>query len=670
MPLRRARLASALIGGAILGAASAAHAGSFADDGTFEFDPTAVATFDFEKADADAGVTPTSDAGALSGSHVLVLSAFGQSALPVTLPSVRATYRVSAWIKGNEVVGDLEISYSGRVDEVFALYPTGRVTSDGWVEVANDHLRVDGEHVTSASVGLFSPSGASVDCVEITPDGGASELPVTPNAACGGASTPDVCAVGQTCLWNVCRNVDGLVPPIPDDRDDVTDYLAARMQLLFGPYVERGEDLPASLIYIDQMRAATDKYAYWNAFLSAVRRLHDGHTGTNGLADFVLQNPKPLNFCLIEGDADLSQSVAPKDPDYLDVLVAYSGSDHALGLAAGDRVVSVDGMHPIAWARAMLPVSWSWLATSNHTTFAELASTLRSLISRYASSIDVVRCDATAGTCGAVETISIAAITAEDAPVVSIVDCDNRPLRHIAGAPTNHATGETVYRGIVDESDPTEAIYGMEWESLDTTTGADGVGPDLTSAVASWKAGARGVILDHRTGFGGTILAPEILWNFSVPRHDDDIYVERAFGDQPQPSLADGLGFFREATRDGAIQVCGSASPNLTVPVAVLITQDVSASDWMPQGFKGAPNTRIFGPYQTNGGFSTRYELGYWLSMGYVLATGDTFLADGSTHNGHGVEPDVVVLPKQSDLLAGHDTVFDAAITWIRGELP
>ena len=146
--LRRARLASALIGGAFFGAASAAHAGSFADDGTFEFDPAAVATFDFEKAGARrAAITPTEDAGALSGSHVLVLAAFGQSALPVTLPSARATYRVSAWIKGNEVVGDLEISYSGRVDEVFALYPTGRVTSDGWVEVANDHLRVDGEHV-------------------------------------------------------------------------------------------------------------------------------------------------------------------------------------------------------------------------------------------------------------------------------------------------------------------------------------------------------------------------------------------------------------------------------------------------------------------------------------------------------------------------------------------
>ena len=138
----------------------------------------------------------------------------------------------------------------------------------------------------------FSPSGASVDCVEITPDGDASELPVTPNAACGGAATADVCAVGQMCLWNVCRNVDGLVPPIPDDRDDVTDYLAARMQLLFGPYVERGEDLPASLIYIDQMRAATDKYAYWNGFLSAVRRLpRRAHGHERPRQDFVLQEP-------------------------------------------------------------------------------------------------------------------------------------------------------------------------------------------------------------------------------------------------------------------------------------------------------------------------------------------------------------------------------------------
>ena len=35
--------------------------------------------------------------------------------------------------------------------------------------------------------------------------------------------------------------------------------------------------------------------------------------------------------------------------------------------------------------------------------------------------------------------------------------------------------GEKVYQGIVQESDATEKIYGMEWESLYTTTGSDGL---------------------------------------------------------------------------------------------------------------------------------------------------------------------------------------------------
>ena len=44
----------------------------------------------------------------------------------------------------------------------------------------------------------------------------------------------------------------------------------------------------------------------------------------------------------------------------------------------------------------------------------------------------------------------------------------------------------------------------------------------------------------------------------------------------------------------------------------------------LPFGLKGAPNTKIFGPYETNGGFSTRYAFGYWLGMSYVIAVGDS----------------------------------------------
>jgi len=117
------------------------------------------------------------------------------------------------------------------------------------------------------------------------------------------------------------------------------------------------------------------------------------------------------------------------------------------------------------------------------------------------------------------------------------------------------------------------------------------------------------------------------------------------------------------------MQYVGSGSPRTDVPVALLLTEDVSASDWLPQGMKGGQNVRLFAPFQTNGGFSTRYSLGYWLSMSYVMAVGDDILADGTTHNGRGVDPDVVVLPRQSDLLAGKDSVYEAALAWVRAGL-
>lgn len=647
-----------------------AGAGEFTAEGRFLFDASAVTRLDFEETTPPEDVSFVADAGALSGKQVVKLGPFEGADFPVAMPKARATYRVSGWIRDTEAVGSVDISYGDRTSEVVALYPTGRVTSDGWVEIAADHVRVDGPRLKSLSVGFFSAEGAVIDAVEVVRDGGEEALPAVPNSACDGVAGSGVCATDQLCVWSECRNVSGWVPPIPADRDAVADYLAARLHLLFGPYLERTVDMPLVDIELAKMRYAKDRWTYWNGFTSAVRRLHDGHTGTNGIADFVLENPRPIAVCFLEGDADVTHASAPKDKDYLDVLVSHVGADHALGLHAGDRLVAVDGQHPIAWARSLVSVNWAQPGISNHTTFAELASSLRSMISRYAGSISVIRCDAESGTCGAVETIAMKDIPF-DAPGTSVdqVECDNRPLRHVPGAPASHATGEDVYHGIVNESDTTEKIYGMEWESLYSTSNSDGVAPAMKSAVAKWKSDARGVILDHRTGYGGTILPPEILWGFAIKRHPSDLYVDRAFAEEEQPSPAEAKKRFDAALGTPLMQYVGSNTPVEDVPLALLITEDVSASDWLAEGMKGGKKTRIFGPFQTNGGFSTRYSFGYWLSMGYILAVGDDIMADGSTHNGRGVEPDEVVLPKQSDLLAGKDSVYEAALAWVRSEL-
>lgn len=41
----------------------------------------------------------------------------------------------------------------------------------------------------------------------------------------------------------------------------------------------------------------------------------------------------------------------------------------------------------------------------------------------------------------------------------------------------------------------------------------------------------------------------------------------------------------------------------------------------------------------------------------------------GSALIGHGVEPDEIVLQRQSDLLAGKDTMVERAVAWLRSEL-
>jgi len=664
------------VAGWVLGATlvtGQARAGTFNADGSFVFDPTAVQIYDFEDGipdpideEADPINGGESDS-ALSGDTVVTVDQFQSADLLVNVLGGRHTYRASLWIRGGEVAAYFVVTHDGEnaADEVSTLFPTGRVTSDGWVELANEGLRVDGER-SSAVIGVFSPTGGvEIDAIEVVEEG-AIAGPV--NTPCDGAVQGDSCGEGQICVWNECQNVNGWVPPIPDDRDDVALYLENRLRYLFGPFLNRSLDLPVSLAALETMKNAKDPWSYWNGFTKAIRLLHDGHTTTYGLATYAQDNPRPINVCFLEGQADASLGIAPSDPLYRDILVSHVGPDHDLGLKAGDRLVSVDGQHPIAWARSLVDINWSTPSASNHETFAELASALRAFISRYAETIEVVRCGTTPNSCGPIETIDISAIAFDepDTPA-TIYSCDNRPLRHLPSSPEDHSGG--VFVGKVNEALPNEAVYGLEWESLYTTNGNNGVGADLKAAVQTFESeGATGVILDHRTGTGGTIAGPAILWSWAVPSHEISFMQTRQRAEDEQPTLLQGQIVYNGALSNGWVDVAGSSDPT-DIPVALLVTQDVSASDWLPLGLEGAaPNVRIFGPYQTNGGFSTRYELGYWFGINYVMASADTYVADGSTHNGTGVEPDVIVFPKQSDLMQGKDSVFDAALQWVRQE--
>jgi hypothetical protein len=659
---------------------SSASAGSFNDNGSYAFDPLAIERFDFED-DGPEWIDPSDpppatvvSESALSGDHVLQLESpngFATARWAIVLPAAKRSFGVSAWIRGAEANLSLRFTHEGsyRFDEVAMLFPTGRITSDGWVEVAADGVRVDGKR-SRVIINAFC-SGCEIDAVEVVIEG---TIDTDVNTPCAGATDAQSCSTGQICMWGECRNVSGWVPPIPAERELVTQYLERRLRFLFGPYLERKQDMPATLSALEAMRAATDRWSYWNSFFVAVRRLHDGHTSASASTpSFVIGNPRPIHACFIEGDADLSQGVAPSDSLYRDVLVSHVGPDHNLGLKAGDRLVRVDGMHPIAWARSLLDVHAGYRPASNHRTFAEQASDLRSTIARFANELQVVRCDSQQQSCGALETIDISAIAFDEpGTTTTFVACDSRPLRHIPGAPTvSHSAGYyDVFAGLLNESDGSEKVYGVAWEALGTTDGNNGVGANLKAAIKLLKDdAANGVIFDHRTGNGGTLLGPKPIWDFAVASHPITFMQTRRRAGDERPDTTAGTSIFQTALSSGLVDWAGSNSPS-TIPIALLITNDVSASDWLPLGMKNVgPNVRIFGPYETSGAFSTLYTLGYWGGPQYVMASADSFDPDGNTLNGTGVQPDVVTMPLQSDLVVGKDTVFEAALAWIRQEL-
>jgi hypothetical protein len=293
--LRFARRLAGLFGCGLLFGASRAHALGFDAAGNTTREPEAVWSLGFEAGDPnlpqavpDSGVDFqfSEDENALEGKRVLELQPFRGNSIPVELPAVAGAYRVSAWARG-ELIGTVEVGYgSGRADDFAQLFPTGRMTSDGWYELEARGFSVDGARKASVSVGLFSTGAAQVDAVEIIPDGAASI-----GATCRGSSDKTSCASGQVCQWGVCRNAASHVPALPPDswRGDLVDYLDARFRYLYGPFENRRRDLPNALAEIAGMRQAQDAWTFWNHFQVAVRRLHDWHTTGSDVAGFIFE---------------------------------------------------------------------------------------------------------------------------------------------------------------------------------------------------------------------------------------------------------------------------------------------------------------------------------------------------------------------------------------------
>ena len=608
------------------------------------------------------------DPTALTGQRVLTLGPWESAGIGFSLPAEDGSYVARIWVKG-ETVATVEVRYAdGSAPATSQLFPTGRVTSDGWAELESAPFSVEAARGPDAAIGFFSPAGVTADAFEVVRGG-----EFRPVRSCTGVNDTTSCLPDEMCLYRACVDGRGLVPPMPadpQDRKDLADYMGNRIQFLFGPLLNREMFLEGAMAAVEQMRSAEDRYRFWFSFVTAIQRLRDSHSTAFGFFQFQLQDFPgriPLNACFVTGDADLSHDQVPRDKTLPDVLVSHTGEGATWGLRAGDRLVAIDGEHPILWAQKLEGRSWSAEQVNDPLSFAQHVESLRGKITSLARTLTVIRCNGGLQ-CGAPEMLKVADQPAEEATFR--VNCDNRPLNHFPDQPPDHGIGGDVFHGPVSGSTPEERIHGMAWDSLYGAGSSTGI--QIEDAVISFRAAkARGVILDHRTGNGGTKDAAMPILSFVTPPKYAEVDVWRTYLDEVGPqSKAEGLALFDQVKDEPlSLGYVGSEDAAVDVPVALLLTRDVSASDYFPNAFKGSPRTRIFGPNPTNGAFSTFLGYSYWLGLSFQLAAQDTINHDGTMLCARGVVPDEIVEPRQSDLVQGIDTVYEAALAWVRANL-
>lgn len=595
----------------------------------------------------------------------------------VDVPEGQGSFSASLWIRHGSAGARLVVDYPDDVDvpdQAARLAPTGRTTSDGWVELASNAVPVDtalAPVVYLRFTDFASTDGVDLDALEVFATGAFREVPT-----CEGHDDP-VCGEDAVCIGGRCRLGDPSVPPLPSEelRDPVVDALAHKIKIFFGGRKTRLFDVPVALETVEAMRDAQTAWQFWNGWALAVRQLHDWHTSARGpIAQGSVAGR--LNACFIEGDADRSHDVLPRDPLYADILVSHVGAGGNAGLKPGDRLVAVDGRHPIAWARDLISVNWGYHVACDDTSFADFAEDLGGygLILQYAKNFSVIRCDSVTDTCSdVVETLSVKDLPAGGGG--GDVYCDNRPVYHLGASspPANHALSYNIYRGRVAGTTDEEQIFGMVWDTLYGGGDPNGyVNGQIRDAVADWKASARGVILDHRAGNGGTVDAPEYLTQLVRPRQ---VYAFLppgilSAGYSGPETVGESLSLASYLLGvDPQPYTIGADDHDPNLPVAMLIHRDGSASDYLPQGMKGAPKTKLFGPGPTAGAFSTFVNFSYWGGLSFQLASGDTLTTTGESLLGHGVVPDFIVQQKQSDLMNGVDTIHEAALAWVRQEL-
>jgi hypothetical protein len=582
----------------------------------------------------------------------------------------------------------------------FPLQPSGRMTDDGWEEWTSgpvdfslpgglgpaelelqDIQKVRDQQLLSYNDG----QRVRVDALEIRDLGPAVVAPV----ACRLLGQEETCGSQGFCLRGRC--VDGALvhgPPLQDDalRRDYLDRRLFEFQSFEGSRLAQ-TFMQALADALDSVRAEAAGATFWPAFSAGISQLRDGHaSGPIWAANPVYQLTN-LGLCVHLGEADLLPGGGPAPL----VFERAHQNPVADALAVGDVLTAIDGLPPYDWARAV-----GLLARHAGDPRAfELAMAPRLITAARlgGSTVTFTRCPAPAGggpplTCDAseLETVQIdfAARAEQTLWAGTLPDwldhgqhCDYRFRRAVQH---DHVRRYS-FAGYADDADGVRTLI------------INGVPHNYNQAGENWRSTVQEaldpppalLILDQRQGNGGAIDTTDFIMGLLLSEADFDRMEIVPQLDRPLD------GTLWSLVQDcGAYDDCGSfmrwplhelsqlpsdlRGVAATSRVAVLNGLDVSGNDFTTKLFtyRGGA-TRIFSAGPTYGAFgpvaslpSHLDELGggsmqYWDTV-FVAQPGDPL--DAFT-TGTGVDPDELVLQRQSDALQGIDTAMETARDWL-----
>lgn len=565
------------------------------------------------------------------------------------------------------------------------LFPTGRVTSDGWRELSSGPvdfwlagripplLWLEDQQIAAGFDGGVEndfSARAAVDGIEIV-DLGPAQVPARD---CRASSS---CGELGSCLYGRC--VDAAAKHGPSTAPELFREYLFQLELEYRRF-------SGSRVSVQGLSAAVATVRSLEAQGAPVPKLFETwRKASVGLADghyaarrWAYRWPVSLGVCAHLGTADASEGGAERPLVYDASLSPLAGR-----LRRGDVLRSVEGRPPLEWLAAEAePSSYGGDPIGAPAIDAmEVLDRAAEVGARALFS----RCPIVNRVCQPNEVLEIeidlrqllAGLWTDQPPEwrFAVADCDAR-LEPAVPDPQRSAPWFVGSR--------TEGLTRMLL--INAVPGDPSWISEIDRALSGTPAS---VLLDQRRGWGGTVEGADALASRLVgPMQSFGVALLPAF-DGDLKAHQDAFRACLESSSLGDL-ACGNAvwwqlgqsqmgprsSLGANAKLAVLNYQDVSGNDYVSEfvSHRGAA-TRIFGPGPTYGAFGaivtlpTRaFELG---GGGSIQIHDSIFLRRSDDPNesfstGRGVIPHTRVLQRQTDLIGGVDTVMEEARRWLR----